>query len=155
MRIAPAIRLSPEERTVLEYPPRSRSRPVRVVKRARIVLFAASGQQDKEIAAVMAITPKKVSRWRKRFLALGVAGAQGEARTAAVAPPPSARACPTASCLCPHASSRPTPRTGARAPWPRPSASAKPACGASGGPTDSPPHRPDHPAPPAASLDLR
>jgi len=47
---------------------------VRVAERARIVLFAAFGQQDKEIAAVMAITPKKVSRWRKRFLALGVAG---------------------------------------------------------------------------------
>src|ERR1035437_7577253 len=52
----------------------SRSLPVRVAERARIVLFAAFGQQDKEIAAVMAITPKKVSRWRKRFLALGVAG---------------------------------------------------------------------------------
>src|ERR1039457_3218535 len=76
MRIAPAIRLSPEERTVLESQARSRSLPVRVVERARIVLFAASGQQDKEIASVMAITPKKVSRWRKRFLALGVAGLQ-------------------------------------------------------------------------------
>jgi len=43
-------------------------------ERARIVLLAASGQPDKEIAASMAITPKKVSRWRKRFLALGVAG---------------------------------------------------------------------------------
>jgi hypothetical protein len=42
-------------------------------------LFAASGQQDKEIAAVMAITPKKVSRWRKRYLALGVAGLQKDA----------------------------------------------------------------------------
>jgi hypothetical protein len=27
----------------------------------------------------MAITPKKVSRWRKRFLALGVAGLQKDA----------------------------------------------------------------------------
>ena len=56
MRIAPAITLSPEQRTVLESQARSRSLPVRVVERARIVLFAASGQQDKEIAAVMAIT---------------------------------------------------------------------------------------------------
>ena len=69
MRIAPAITLSSEERTVLESQARSRSLPVRVAERARIVLFAASGQQDKEIAARMAITPKKVSRWRKRFLA--------------------------------------------------------------------------------------
>jgi transposase len=50
-----------------------------VAERARIVLLAASGQQDKEIAAVMAVTAKKVSRWRKRFLALGVAGLQKDA----------------------------------------------------------------------------
>src|SRR6266849_3281403 len=79
MRLAPVITLSPEQRMVLESQARSRSRPVRVAERARIVLFAASGQQDKEIAASMAITPKKVSRWRKRFLALGVAGLQKDA----------------------------------------------------------------------------
>jgi len=44
------------------------------VERARIVLLAASGQQDKEIAACMVTTAKKVSHWRKRFLTLGVAG---------------------------------------------------------------------------------
>src|SRR5271166_4507928 len=79
MRIAPAITLSPEQRTMLESQARSRSLPVRVAERARIVLLAASGQQDLEIAARMAITPKKVSRWRKRFLALGVVGLQKDA----------------------------------------------------------------------------
>ena len=74
MRRAPVIMLSPEQRTVLESQARSRSFPLRVVERARIVLLAASGQQDKEIAARMVTTPKKISRWRKRFLALGVAG---------------------------------------------------------------------------------
>ncbi len=79
MRIAPAITLSSEERMRLESQARSRSLPVRVAERARIVLLAASGQPDKEIAARMAITPKKVSRWRKRFLALGVPGLQKDA----------------------------------------------------------------------------
>ncbi len=79
MRIAPAITLSPEQRTLLESQARSRSLPVRVAERARIVLLAAAGQQDKEIAAGMAITPKKVARWRKRFLALGVAGLEKDA----------------------------------------------------------------------------
>jgi len=74
MRIAPVIALSPEQRTVLESQARSRSLPLRVVERARIVLLAAAGQRDKDIAAALAMTPKKVSRWRKRFLALGVAG---------------------------------------------------------------------------------
>src|ERR1035438_6566734 len=79
MRIAQAITLSSEERTRLESQARSRSLPVRVAERARIVLFAASGLQDLEIAAHMAITPKKVSRWRRRFLALGVPGLQKDA----------------------------------------------------------------------------
>jgi len=64
---------------------------VRVAERARIVLLAASGQQDQEIAAVMAITPKKVSRWRKRFLALGVAGLEKDAPRAGRKPRISAR----------------------------------------------------------------
>ena len=74
MRIAPVITLSPEQRTVLESQARSRSLPLRVVERARIVLLAAAGRQDKDIAVRLFMTPKKVSRWRKRFLALGVAG---------------------------------------------------------------------------------
>src|SRR5260370_39041471 len=82
MRIAPVITLSPDQQTLLESQARSRSLPVRVAERARIVLLAASGQQDKEIADVMAITPKKASRWRKRFLALGVPGLEKDA------PPP-------------------------------------------------------------------
>ena len=79
MRIAPVITLSPEERTVLECQARSRSLPVRVVERARIVLLAAAGRQDKDIAVLLFMTPKKVSRWRKRFLALGVAGLEKDA----------------------------------------------------------------------------
>jgi Homeodomain-like domain len=74
MRRAPVIMLSPEQRRVLESQARSRSLSLRVVERARIVLFAAAGRQDKEIAVLLSMTPKKVSRWRKRFIALGVAG---------------------------------------------------------------------------------
>src|SRR5580658_502870 len=79
MRIAPVITLSSEQRTLLESQARSRSLPVRVAERARIVLFAADGLQDLDIAGHMGITPKKVSRWRKRFLALGVPGLQKDA----------------------------------------------------------------------------
>ncbi|HEV2729184.1 MAG TPA: helix-turn-helix domain-containing protein, partial [Terriglobales bacterium] len=71
MRIAPAITLSPDQRAALEQRTRRRSLPARVVERARIVLLAAEGRQDKEIATTMKITPKKVSRWRRRFLTLG------------------------------------------------------------------------------------
>jgi len=62
----------------------------RVVERSRIVLLAAEGKQDKEIAGSLSMTPKKVSRWRKRFLRLGLAGLEKDAprpgRTPKVSP---------------------------------------------------------------------
>ncbi len=39
-----------------------------MVERSRIVLLAADGLQDREIAAELGITPEKAARWRKRFL---------------------------------------------------------------------------------------
>jgi hypothetical protein len=55
----PAITLSSDQHAALDQWARSRSLPARVVERARIVLLAAAGQQDKHIAATMKITPKK------------------------------------------------------------------------------------------------
>jgi len=79
MRIAPAIVLNPEQRSALEQRARSRSLPARVVERAGIVLLAAENRQDKEVAAMMEITPKKVARWRQRFVTLGLAGLEKDA----------------------------------------------------------------------------
>ena len=59
MRIAPAIILSSDQRVAWEQRARSRSLPARVVKRASLVLLAAEGRQDKEIAATLRITPHK------------------------------------------------------------------------------------------------
>lgn len=79
MRIAPAIELTPDQQSILEAQARSRSLPARVVERSRVVLLAAAGKQDKEIARSLSMTPKKVSRWRKRFLHLGLAGLEKDA----------------------------------------------------------------------------
>jgi transposase len=49
------------------------------VERARIVLLAAEGRQDLEIAAELNITNQKSARWRKRFLQLGLAGLEKDA----------------------------------------------------------------------------
>ena len=68
MRVARPITLNPEQRQTLEQQSRARSRPARQVERARIVLRAADGCQDKEIAAELGITPEKAARWRNRFL---------------------------------------------------------------------------------------
>ena len=79
MRIAPPIRLTPEQQEALEQCARARSLSVRLVERARIVLLAAAGNQDKDVAAELRITAQKAARWRKRFLALGMAGLEKDA----------------------------------------------------------------------------
>src|ERR1017187_553650 len=74
MRVAPPIRLTPEQQEALEQCARARSLSVRLVERACIVLLAAAGKQDKDVAAELGITAQKVARWRKRFLVWGRVG---------------------------------------------------------------------------------
>ena len=79
MRVARPVILNPEQRQALEQRARARSLPARVVERSRIVLLAADGKQDLEIAATLKITPKKAARWRARFLRAGLAGLEKDA----------------------------------------------------------------------------
>lgn len=44
-----------------------------------MILLAADGKTDLEIAASLHITNKKAARWRKRFLKLGLAGLEKDA----------------------------------------------------------------------------
>jgi transposase len=74
MRVASAIALPIETRRQLEKQMRGRSTPVRVAQRSRIVLLAADGLQNKQIAAQMGVTPRMVALWRGRFIALGLDG---------------------------------------------------------------------------------
>ena len=79
MRVARPIVLIPEQKEALERCARARSLPVRLVERARIVLPADAGKQDQDIAAELEITAHKAARWRKRFLATGMAGLEKDA----------------------------------------------------------------------------
>ena len=74
MRVAPAIELSSVARTELEKLIRRRTTPVRVAERCRIVLLAAEGLENKQIAERMDVAPRMAALWRGRFLALGVEG---------------------------------------------------------------------------------
>ena len=56
MRISPQINLTDEERKVLQTWSRGRSTPTRLVVRAKIVLAAADGKQNQEIAADLKMT---------------------------------------------------------------------------------------------------
>jgi Helix-turn-helix domain len=61
------IVLSGEERAELEHRAACYSRPHREVQRAKLVLFAADGLSNVEIARRLGMTPELVGRWRKRF----------------------------------------------------------------------------------------
>ena len=55
MRVAPTIVLTPEEHAELTKLERSRVSSVRLAQRARIVLLAADGMQNKDIAQQLGV----------------------------------------------------------------------------------------------------
>ena len=69
-----AIILREEERQDLEVRARRYTSSYRDVIRAKIVLYAAEGLENKDIAARLDTSPQIVSKWRKRFFERGVAG---------------------------------------------------------------------------------
>jgi len=74
VRVAPEIVLSDEEREVLDELIRSKLTSVRLALRARIVLLAAQGLQNKDIALALEVGRIQVSRWRERYLESGLEG---------------------------------------------------------------------------------
>jgi DNA-binding CsgD family transcriptional regulator len=62
MRTAAAVELNPEQRRTLERMARGRSLPARVVERAQVVLLAADGLENKQIAERMKMTPESATR---------------------------------------------------------------------------------------------
>jgi transposase len=74
MRVADAIVLEADVRRKLEQQARGRSTAARVVLRSRIVLLAADGLLNKQIAATLNVAPRMVTLWRGRFLELGIEG---------------------------------------------------------------------------------
>ena len=74
VRVAPMIVVTGEERDELTRLARSKLSSVRLALRARIILLAADGLQNKEIAEQLEIGRVQVSRWRERYLESGLAG---------------------------------------------------------------------------------
>lgn len=62
-----AIILDDQERSALEARARKYTSSYRDVIRAKIVLYAAEGLENKEIAARLDTSPQIVCKWRKRF----------------------------------------------------------------------------------------
>ena len=79
MRKAVVIELDSSERAKLEQLKRGRRVTVRLAERAEIILHAADGLENQQIAERMGISRQKAGRWRARYAALGLAGIEKDA----------------------------------------------------------------------------
>src|SRR5438105_2160757 len=103
-KTAAALVLRDEDRPKLEALIRSSTVPVGLAQRARIVLLAADGVANYEIAERVGVSRPTVNLWRNRYAVRGLAGLEGEKRpgrprsvdrakviTATLTPPPASR----------------------------------------------------------------
>lgn len=74
------ITLDPRDRRALEALARKYTSPYRDVIRAKIVLYAADGLPNDQIAARLDTPRQIVSKWRKRFFEEGLVGLEEQAR---------------------------------------------------------------------------
>lgn len=75
------IVLSDEEHAQLKSIVGSRSLPHGLTTRARIVLMAAEGTTNHEIAEKVGLSPQGVCKWRRRYLEQGLSGLHDELRS--------------------------------------------------------------------------
>lgn len=74
MRVAPAIELNQEEEAELSRLAQSKLSFVRLAERARIVLLAAQGLQNLQIAQELCVDQITAGCWRQRYIESGLAG---------------------------------------------------------------------------------
>lgn len=68
------IELTRDERRILEHRAAKYTSPYFEVVRAKVVLLAAEGMENKEIGACLSLPRQIVCRWRKRFFEDRLAG---------------------------------------------------------------------------------
>jgi transposase len=74
VRVAKQLMIREEDRATLEKWSHGRSTPVRLMQRARVVLLAATGKQNMEIADLVSLDRRMVSVWRGRYTRDGIRG---------------------------------------------------------------------------------
>ena len=79
MRVAPTITLTTEEQDALQRWARGRSAAVRHNQRARMVLLAALGKKNEQIAVELGVSNNTVGRWRTRFAEARITGIEKDA----------------------------------------------------------------------------
>jgi len=80
-RKAQEIKLNEQQRKQLEAFANSRTLPHAQVVRARIVLMAAEGSMNIDIASAVGLNRASVSKWRNRFIDYGIDGLYDELRS--------------------------------------------------------------------------
>jgi transposase len=74
MKVAVKINLQNQEKQMLKKLCGSRVTSVRLAERAKVVLLAAEGRDNQQIAAQLGMSRQKAGRWRERYARLGLAG---------------------------------------------------------------------------------
>jgi hypothetical protein len=74
------IRLDEDERSELERVASLQKAPYREVQRAKLILYAADGSSNAEIARRLDMSAKSVGRWRRRFCGQRLDGLQDSER---------------------------------------------------------------------------
>ena len=80
-RKAKPVTLKPDERSEIERLVRTHTTPKRMAERAQIVLWAAAGQNNKEIAERLRTRTARVCKWRLRFTQEGLQGLLDQPRS--------------------------------------------------------------------------
>src|SRR5215216_2140895 len=70
----PPLAITDEERAELQRRVRAHTTPQRAAKRARIVLLAADGVTNRQIAPIVGMNEHTVAQWRRRFKSERLAG---------------------------------------------------------------------------------
>lgn len=79
MRRAPQLQVTDDERTQLRQWARGRRTPVRLALRAKMILLAVEGHENRHIAAVVGTSRQTVGLWRERFATHRLAGIEHDA----------------------------------------------------------------------------
>jgi len=79
MRRAPQLQVTADERTQLQQWARGRRTPVRLALRAKMILLAGEGRENRHIAAAVGMSRQTVGLWRQRFVTYRLAGLEHDA----------------------------------------------------------------------------
>jgi transposase len=80
MPTVPPLVITDEERAELQRRVRAHTTPQRAAKRARVVLLAADGVPNRQIAPIVGMNQHTVAHWRRRFAAERLAGLEDRQR---------------------------------------------------------------------------